>query len=439
MKYSIYIMGAAALFVFSSVAAAQDSGKLLRAVSGADGLFETVQVNNQTVHRSTPAGGGRYQYYMYFQCDDQVRDRTIYIEVHYLDYGFGYLRMEYNSIHNHYDNGFEAFQNYLQDSRQLRTAVFRLPRADFKNAQNMAADLRLSTDGTLQMHIVSMRWFAEPTPLYQKYAEDWMSPYNGPVIPASERVDATSLLGKVIAGYQGWFRTAGDPSGSGWVHYHRGSFNDPTVEMWPDMLEYSAEERYPVPGWTHPDGRPAWLFSSANKKTVLRHFQWMQAYGIDGVAVQRFGVYVSKQHVKETFRIPGYVREAANRTGRTYYIMYDLSGMNTATLVDLIRDDWQFLVDSLKITADERYLHHNGKPVVGIFGFFSDRFSAAKAHEILDIFKLPGRYNAFTVNSGQWWWRTDTAPGWADVFKRMDSYFAWNVGHYSGEYAYTGY
>ena len=162
------------------------------------------------------------------------------------------------------------------------------------------------------------------------------------------------------------------------MHYVDGDFSDLTVEMWPDMSEYSDAEKYPVPGWTHSDGSQAYLFSSANKRTVIRHFQWMEAYGIDGVAVQRFVAPLDLSHPQESFRIPGYVREAANRTGRTYYIMYAMSDEDDDG-IEKIREDWKYLVDVMKITEDDRYLHHNGKPVVGIYGFFPNWFAASVA------------------------------------------------------------
>ena len=86
--------------------------------------------------------------------------------------------------------------------------------------------------------------------------------------------------------------------------------------MWPDTSEFAADEKYPAPGFTHPDGTPAHLFSSAHPKTVERHFEWMQQYGIDGVFVQRFLVELGKP---STDRVLGHVRAsaAARRAGCT--------------------------------------------------------------------------------------------------------------------------
>src|SRR5260370_33325011 len=50
-----------------------------------------------------------------------------------------------------------------------------------------------------------------------------------------------SYEGKVMCGYQGWFRAAGDGSGAGWVHYCvRGKFTPETLhlDLWPDVSEY---------------------------------------------------------------------------------------------------------------------------------------------------------------------------------------------------------
>ena len=88
-------------------------------------------------------------------------------------------------------------------------------------------------------------------------------------------------------------------------------------------------------------------------------------------------------------------------------------------------------MDNLHITQDPRYLHHNGKPVLMIWGFFADRLSTNLAHQIIDFFKTNATYGVTLVGGGEWWWRTETTPGWSNVFRRFDVYSPWNVGNYS--------
>jgi hypothetical protein len=414
------------------------TGYRLEPVSGADGVFETVIIGNDTVYRSSEQFDAYYPY-MYFKSDVNINQQTVYVEVTYLDIGYNLFGMEYNAINEDYRLVEIQYNNYVIGSGQKKTAVFELPDADFRDGQNLEADLRLYVVDTLRLHIMSAMLYLEPTPLFKEFVRGWMTPYDGPVYSGDHPVNADSLTGKVICGYQGWFRAAGDPAGQGWDHYIHRDFTDVTFEMWPDLLEYTDAEKYPVPGWTHSDGSQAYLFSSANKRTVLRHFQWMEAYGIDGVCVQRFIRPGHRFNPVASFRIPYYAREAAARTGRVFYIMYDMSGCDTTVLVEALTKDWKFFVDSLEITRDDQYLHHGGKPVVGIFGFFTDRFSSALANEVLDIFQNDGPYGAFVVASGQVLEPEQHLTGWLDVRGRVDAYTPWNVGNYIGDYAQTGY
>jgi len=142
----------------------------------------------------------------------------------------------------------------------------------------------------------------------------------------NQSVDTTTLHKKVLCGYQGWFRCPGDGGGK-WIHWSRSAStiapDTLTFEMWPEMAEYT--NQYPAPGFTYPDGSQAYLFSSQDKQVVDRHFDWMLAYGIDGVFVQRFVVGVANHPTN----VLVHARNAANRTGRTFAITYDMSGQST--------------------------------------------------------------------------------------------------------------
>jgi hypothetical protein len=245
-------------------------------------------------------------------------------------------------------------------------------------------------------------------------------------------VDARTLHHKVLCGYQGWFRCPGDPANVGWRHWSRNARkltpDSLTFEMWPDMTEYGDDEKYPVPGFTYPDGKPAHLFSSANPKTVDRHFRWMQEYGIDGVFLQRFLVEVNDRSLDQVLTN---VQNSANRTGRVFAICYDLTGAPKDKIYERLVADWKKLVDTRKITQDKRYLHHNQKPVVFIWGFFSDRFGPELANQIIDFFKNDPTYGVTLIGGCQWWWRTEKDPAWARVFRRFDIISPWNVGNYT--------
>ena len=256
-------------------------------------------------------------------------------------------------------------------------------------------------------------------------------------------VDASTMRHKVLCGYQGWFRCPGDPAGEGWRHWSReGGRIAPkslTVEMWPDLSDFDDSETYPAPGFTHKDGRPARLFSSADASTVARHFRWMARYGIDGVFVQRFLVELGSPSIDTVL---GHVRKSAAETGRVYAVCYDLSGAREGELYDKLVGDWRRLVDDRRVTADDRYLRHGGKPVVFVWGFYSDRFGPALAHRIIDFFKNDPKYGATLVGGCPWYWRKEADPEWARAFRRLDVISPWNVGNVrtvgGRKYASTG-
>jgi hypothetical protein len=249
--------------------------------------------------------------------------------------------------------------------------------------------------------------------------------------PFGGHVDPGELPGKVLCGYQGWFRCPGDRAGVGWRHWSRNANqiapNTLTFDMWPDMSEYHAREQYPAPGFTYPDGSQAYLFSSIDPHTVNRHFRWMHRYGIDGVLVQRFVTGVANP--PSASQVLANARAAANATGRVFAVEYDMSGMPTDRLFDQMVNDWRWLVDEMGITTDPRYLHQNGLPVLGIWGFFTDRFDASVAHQIIDFFTSDPDYRVFLVGGCQWWWRSATDPEWARAFRRFDAISPWNVGN----------
>lgn len=252
----------------------------------------------------------------------------------------------------------------------------------------------------------------------------------GQAIADDTVIDTTTMHHKVMCGYQGWFRCAGDTSGEGWRHWSRDSrkldSKTVTVEMWPDMTEYDDDEKYPAPGFSDANGEPAHLFSSVHPKTVDRHFRWMQQHDIDGVFLQRFLVQLNSPFLDQVLTN---VRRSANKTGRTFGICYDLSGMPKEKIFETVVADWKRLVDEQQITRDPRYLYHNNKPVLFIWGFYSDRFGPELADQMITFFKNDPTYGVTLIGGCEWWWRTEKNPAWNKVFRKFDIISPWNPGN----------
>lgn len=242
-------------------------------------------------------------------------------------------------------------------------------------------------------------------------------------------VDATTLDGKVMCGYQAWFRCPDDGTNSSWQHWSRRPEITPrslTFQMWPDLSEFTPSEKYAVPGMKYPDGTPAYLYSSVHQKTIDRHFKWMQQYGIDGVFVQRFLVNLRQPSFDVILE---QVRASAQDTGRTFAVCYDLSGYPADRIFDRLTKDWKQLCDERKVTRDERYLDHNGLPVVFIWGLYPDRFSSLTAHQLIDFFHEEGPYRATVIGGVPPDWRSENNTGWAMAFRKLDVISPWNVGN----------
>lgn len=279
-----------------------------------------------------------------------------------------------------------------------------------------------------------------------------MKPYDGSRVKG---VDPSTLTGKVMCGYQGWYTCPGDGSDRGWFHWGSSGFGpgNCSIDLWPDVSELDQEEKYPTP-FTHADGSTAYAFSSYNRKTVLRHFAWMRDYGIDGVFVQRFAVQtftpVALNHLNTVLAS---CREGANRYGRTYAVMYDLSGLGAGQMERVI-EDWKLLVDRMKLTrdpADGAYLHHRGRPVVGVWGIgFNDnrRYTLEECAKLVDFLKNDKEYGGCTVMIGvPTGWRTLDLDALPDrtlrrIALEADIISPWTVGRYRSpqearEYART--
>ena len=190
---------------------------------------------------------------------------------------------------------------------------------------------------------------------------------------------AEGLQGKVMCGYQGWFRTPTDGNNNGWHHYANGKTFEPgtcSIELWPDVRELPATNRVATP-FKHPDGTAAEVYNSTDKAAIDLHFAWMKEYGIDGVFLQRFATTARDPRFRGPMdKVLVNVRSAAQSTAREWALMYDLTGLKPGQ-IDTVINDWKKLRQEMEVAdtkKDTAYLKHRGKPLVALWGLgFNDR------------------------------------------------------------------
>jgi hypothetical protein len=257
-------------------------------------------------------------------------------------------------------------------------------------------------------------------------------------------VDASTLNGKVLFGYQGWFDCPldGDMKRSAWRSWAHGipTAQTLTVDMYPDLREFAPRQLCAISGMTIA-GKAAYLYSARSPEVVLRHFTWMKQYGLDGVLVQRFAGDIGRRRAGGDIVLKN-IMAAAAQTGRTFAIEYDISGGKEDTFPGILEADWKYLVDDLKITAQPQYLHHGGKPVLSIWGMGLGESghppeSPEAAKQIITWFKSgAGPHYAVTYMGGTPARRRTLSadsrhePAWADVYRLMDVVQPWTVGRY---------
>ena len=255
------------------------------------------------------------------------------------------------------------------------------------------------------------------------------------------KVDASTIKGKVICGYQGWFGTPDDGYPErGWMHWNgskpsnKNGKQSVSFEMFPDLWEYNPEHLFPIAFDDLPDGRPAALFSSYREETVDLHFKWMQEYGIDGVALQRFLGEAVGGRSKHADTVAAHVKSACEKYGRIFYICYDFSGYNKDDYVAAVKRDFEKTVEGkLGLISSDRYLHHSGKPVVQLWGMGvpgNYKRSPEESLEIIKFFKDRGYY---VIGGAPTDWRKnsgDVIKGFKDVYDEFDMISPWAVGRF---------
>ncbi len=255
---------------------------------------------------------------------------------------------------------------------------------------------------------------------------------------------SNSIEGKILAGYQGWFNAEGDGSGLKWKHYSNKEGFKPgstSNDFWPDVSELQNNQKYKTL-FNHKNGKPAYVYSAADEKTVNLHFKWMKDYDIDGVFAQRFvvGLTRGQKRIDNYNKVFDNCFKAAKKNGRVLSLMYDLTGTDATNVVETTKEDWKQLVRKHKLNdpTNPNVLTYKGKAVVSIWGvgFMNRKYTLENIRELINFFKNDPKYGNCVVLLGvPTRWRTldrDTAkdPELHEVIKMADIVHPWTVGRY---------
>jgi hypothetical protein len=134
------------------------------------------------------------------------------------------------------------------------------------------------------------------------------------------------------------------------------------------------------------------------------------------------------------------VKAAAETTGRVFAVSYNIAGktLDCNALHDL-KADWKRLVDEEKITQSDRYIHHNGRPVLRIYGIGFTTVPASDCpvmmQNLIRWFQgypdsggnvAPTKYQAYVVGGVPSHWNelsgdSRTPAVWKDVYESLDA------------------
>ncbi|KAH8820240.1 hypothetical protein F5884DRAFT_40722 [Xylogone sp. PMI_703] len=251
-------------------------------------------------------------------------------------------------------------------------------------------------------------------------------PNNAPVARQS-RVDTSSIKGKLLCGYQAWFR---HPNSGLNTHWSPSGGVPGPGDVWfdafPDTTGYPSECLFDT-GFTLPNGSPAKLYDNTCEGVVDLHFNWLQQFGIDGTINQRFLGSINDA----TFTtILDQTRTAAEKYGRAFIVEYDITGGNSAqaSVAAAVLNDYDNVVGPF--TASLSYIHNGGGPVIMVFGIgVVTQTSVQDAIDLIQGLQLRGAYVVCSTPV-QWAQDVNANRGYAAAYKTCNAMAPWTVGAY---------
>ena len=363
--------------------------------------------------------------YGYFNAGSVISttDNNLIFHITFYDQGKDNLSFQYNATNS---VNYKNITISKTATNRWITATIAITDASFRNAQNNNCDFRLGTDKGFNNYIKSI-----------SIEKGTFNPATEP-IPTTSASSYSEFIGKSVAGYQVWFKT-GTPT-AGWFHWSgttQPSVGHLNFEVYPDVADYNVADLTQSGFANLGNGSPSQLFNSANKSVIDIHFSWMNANGIDGVALQRFINGIGSVVVNSQDASPVLVKNAAESNKRIFYICYDISSTGLdATWADIIKFDWVYNIEqNYKLTASPAYAKVGNKPVVEVWGTGFTGNHPGTAQETIDLINFLKSRGCYVIGGVPTNWRNPTAGsdsqlGFDAAYKTYDMISPWSVGRF---------
>lgn len=353
--------------------------------------------------------------------------------IKYWDIGRNSFSVEYNSeIPSELppDTG-ENFYNYystasfeMYDTKELLTLEIPLENADFAGRQSGGNDLRIRTLYISDFYIESITLKTGVRNI------EAIKPVEFP-----ETTELNNFEAKTIVGYQAWFQ-ASEKQNSGWKHWAAGSSapkrGQQTFDVYPDTSDFSKDVLYQTGYSPLLNGNNAVLYDGVTNDVIDTQVKWMKDYGIDGFAVSRFFTATAPVEITGTNKLD-YMKLAAEKYGRIFYMGYDLSGIGGYGEAGVKRLQADFVLNvEKKFVVSPNYAQIEGKPVVSLWGFQGSQFNrypdAENALSLIKWFQNRGYYVIGGCPDNDW--AKDTTD-YKAVYEALDMISPWTVGRYN--------
>jgi hypothetical protein len=364
--------------------------------------------------------------------------------VQYYDSGYATLQYQYDGSSSAYAAAEATSHSSVVNSGTFATSYFEMQSPTLQHRENGGLDFRISSGGAT-IAIASVTLSKQPfgdAAFQMAMTKPWLTPVMG-------SASNTTLAGKTMAGYQGWFRCPNDVQDGGWSHWDTNNaepftsqalYTSPGVtSQWPNVSFYAPSTQVgakcPTDEVHTASGQQGYVFSSANPDVVQQHFAWMQQYNIDGVFLQRFlGAGTPPGSNPEW--VLANVRRSASSTGRIWAIEYDVTGLTDANVVSTVENDWKWLNDAAHVRVDSNYARTNGKPVVFVWGLpIRPGITPASADTLINFLKSDPTYGGNYVIGGIGNTWPSLLGTWQEHLQRYNGLLVWQPQNNANDHA----